>query len=73
MGETISVSPEYDLALLTPRVMGADATEIVAGSETAATGPGGASFISPRIFWWLLAAAAIILLGLIVRLVRKAD
>ncbi len=72
-GRNDLASPEYDLALLTPRVMGAEATEIVAGSETAATGPGGASFISPQVFWWLLAAAAIILLGLIVRLVRKAD
>jgi hypothetical protein len=72
-GRNDLTSPQYDLALLTPRVMGAEATEILAGSETAAAGPGGASFISPAAFWSLLAGAAIVLLALIVRLVRKDD
>lgn len=65
--------PQYDLALLTPRVMGADAGEVAAGPERASARASGASFVSPRVFWVLLAAAAVMLLALIVRLVRSAE
>jgi len=62
--------PRYDLSLLAPRVMGAAATELVAGPEVAR--PGRVSFISPRWFWILLGGTVAALLALIVRLARRA-
>jgi hypothetical protein len=66
--------PQYDLALLAPQVMGSPAREAYAGAEQ----PGGASqaasnFIPPPVFWGSLAAAVVVLLGVIVRLMRKTD
>ena len=66
--------PQYDLALLAPQVMGAPARELHAGPEQ----PGGgaqatATFVPPPVFWGSLAAAVVVLLGVIVRLIRKTD
>jgi hypothetical protein len=62
--------PRYDLSLLAPTLMGAAATEVAAGPESARTERG--AFISPRWFWVLLSVSVLVLLGLIVRLARRA-
>jgi Protein of unknown function (DUF3999) len=62
-------APQYDLALLAPRVMGAAASDVRAGAAAGAAAPPSA-FVSPRIFWIILSVAVLVLLGLIVRLVR---
>ncbi len=62
--------PQYDLALLAPRVMGAMATEISAAPSANATPSSAASFGSPRTFWVVLTGAVLVLLALIVRLIR---
>ena len=62
--------PRYDLALLAPRLMGAAATEVTAAPESARAAT--AALVSPRWFWIILAVAVLLLLGLIVRLARRA-
>ena len=47
--------PQYDLALLAPRVMGARAREVDAAPAGSAA-PSAESFASPRIFWVVLTA-----------------
>lgn len=64
-------APQYDLALLAPYVMGAEAREVTPLPETA-SGPR-ASFIAPWAFWVFLSVAALVLLGVIARLVRGAS
>jgi hypothetical protein len=64
--------PRYDLALLAPRVLGSAAPDVYpgpeqGGRETAAP----ATLVSPVAFWAALALAVVVLLGLIVRLVRR--
>jgi hypothetical protein len=66
-------SPQYDLALLAPRVMGAPAAEGVAAPPSAAGPAAAAALISPRMFWIVLAGAVIVLLALIARLVTARD
>ena len=62
--------PQYDLALLAPRVMGARATEISAAPPGGVPLASPASFASPRTFWVVLTGAVLVLLALIVRLIR---
>jgi hypothetical protein len=62
--------PRYDLSLLAPRLMGAPATEVSAGPESAR--PERPAFISPRWFWVLLGGAVVVLLALIVKLAKRA-
>ena len=62
--------PQYDLALLAPRVMGARATEISASPAGSTALSPAASFASPRTFWVVLTGAVLVLLALIVRLIR---
>jgi hypothetical protein len=63
-------APQYDLALLAPAVMGAEALEIEAGAEAPAAAKTTA-LLSPRVFWIGLGLAVIVLLALIVRLVTS--
>lgn len=66
-------SPQYDLALLGPQVMGAPALDVVPGAEQPnSAADTGATLVSPRLFWAALGAAAIVLVGLIARLLRKS-
>ncbi len=66
-------APQYDLALLAPRVMGAAAREVSVVAAGAATSPDAAAgFASPRAFWIVLAGAVVVLLGLIVQMLRGA-
>jgi hypothetical protein len=66
-------APQYDLALLAPRVMGAAATEASLASPSAAAPTAASQFVSPRTFWIVLAAAVLVLLALIVRLISGTD
>lgn len=65
--------PRYDLALLAPQLMGAEAREIEAAAEesTAATSP--PSLITPRAFWIGLTAAVLVLLGIVAKLVAGSS
>jgi hypothetical protein len=65
--------PQYDLALLGPQVLGAPAAEVLLDverpqAETAGSMP---ALVSPRLFWIALGTAAFVLVGLIVRLLKK--
>jgi hypothetical protein len=62
--------PQYDLALLAPRVMGAQAVEIGAAPVSGTEPSGTPSLASPRTFWVVLSGAVLILLALIVKLLR---
>ena len=62
--------PQYDLALLAPRVMGASAQEVSAAASTAAPPSTSSAIASPRTFWVVLSGAVLVLLALIVRLIR---
>jgi hypothetical protein len=68
-------APRFDLALLAPQVLGNVATEVYAGPEepAAATASSIATLVSPPVFWASLGVAVVVLLGLIVRLVRRED
>jgi hypothetical protein len=71
-GRTDLQAPQYDLALLAPRVMGASASEVAADSAAGArvaTDP----LISPRAFWLVLGGAVVILLALIARLILRHE
>lgn len=62
--------PRYDLALLAPHVMGAEAREIAAAPASGDAAH--ASFVTPWMFWLLLGVAVVALLALVARLVLKA-
>jgi Protein of unknown function (DUF3999) len=62
--------PQYDMALLTAQVMGAEATD-VAPAATATRAADRPTFISPRAFWIFLTVAVVVLLGLIARLLKS--
>jgi len=64
--------PRYDLALLTPQLLGVAVTEIAAEAEGARPADATtAALVSPRLFWGVLAVAVLVLVGLIVRLLQK--
>jgi hypothetical protein len=64
--------PQYDLALLGPQVMGAPALDVTLGAEQRnSPSDTTATLVSPRLFWAALGVAAVVLLGLIVRLLKK--
>jgi Protein of unknown function (DUF3999) len=66
--------PRYDLALLAPQVMGQVASEVSPGTEHASEAAGSvAAIVSPPVFWASLSLAVLVLLGIIVRLVRRDD
>lgn len=65
--------PRYDLALLAPQVMGAEAREIAAAAEDSAASAPAPAFISPTMFWAGLSVAVLLMLGIIAKLVRRAD
>jgi hypothetical protein len=66
--------PRYDLALLAPQVMGQVAADAPAAAEQpAGEGRPAAAIVSPPVFWAALGLAVIVLLGVIVRLVRRDE
>jgi hypothetical protein len=70
-GKNDIAAPEYDLALLAPAVMGSEARDLSADTETS-TAPPPPAVLSPRVFWIGLGIAVVVLLGLIVRLISSA-
>jgi hypothetical protein len=67
-------APRYDLALLAPQLLGAAAVDVAAGAEERAGASTAVSeLVSPRLFWALLAVAVVALIGMIVRLARRAE
>jgi hypothetical protein len=69
-GRSDLAPPNYDLALLTPRVFGVSASEVAPGPERDER-PKAAAGVSPWVFWGIMVGAVIVLLALITRLVRK--
>jgi hypothetical protein len=66
--------PEYDLQLLAPQVLGRAAEEVASGPEQALAEGGSVSTfdaVPPAVFWSVLSIAVIVLLGLVVRLMRR--
>jgi hypothetical protein len=70
-GQPELTAPSYDLALLAPRLLGVNATEVTPEPEPGENGPSGTSLLSPGWFWGVLGVAVIVLVGVIVRLLRK--
>ena len=75
-GRADLAAPRYDLALLSPFVLGQRASTIEAAPERGADGAdvpaGGApTLVSPAIFWGVLGLAVVVLLGVVARLVRR--
>jgi hypothetical protein len=65
--------PQYDLALIAPQLTGVAATEVMPAAEQAAAPDSRLTLLSPQIFWGVLGVAVLVLIGLVVRLVRKSD
>ena len=65
--------PRYDLALLAPQVMGAEAFELQPAPEDSSGDTSVPSFVSPRLFWIGLIVAVGVLAGLIVRLMATEE
>lgn len=64
-------APTYDITLLAPELVGAPATEVAPGGESA--GAAAASGRIPQLaFWAVLGAAVLAMIGLIARLLRGA-
>jgi Protein of unknown function (DUF3999) len=63
-------SPEYDLTLLAPEVLGATAEDAEASTERQAE-HAAARVLRPAVFWTVIGVALIVLLGMIVRLMRS--
>jgi hypothetical protein len=66
-------APRYDLALLSPFVLGQRARTIEAAPEGAAEArtASAEALVSPAFFWGVLGLSVVVLLGVIVRLVRR--
>ena len=72
-GRTDLEPPRYDLALLAPRLLGAEAADVEAAAEPALGPTATVALVSPRLFWTVLSIAVLVLVGLIVRLVKRDD
>jgi hypothetical protein len=64
-------APQYDLALLAQRVMGAHAAVVNAPGVTGPAASSANELIPLPLFWGLLGAAVLVILGLIVRLLKQ--
>lgn len=65
--------PQYDLALIAPQLTGVAAMEVMPGPEQTSAPESPLMLMSPQIFWGVLGVAVLVLIGLVVRLVRKSD
>ena len=72
-GEPGLAAPNYDLALLAPRLLGVSATEVAPATERADGAAPPQSLLSLQLFWAIVAAAVAILVFLIVRLIRTSS
>jgi hypothetical protein len=64
--------PRYDIQLLAADVLGRAATDIRASAEPAGAGSSATPLVSRRLFWSVLGVAVVVLLGMAVRLARRA-
>ena len=66
-------APRYDLQLLAPQLMGRLAEEVAPGPEQrfGESASAAVEMVPPVVFWSVLALAVLVLLGLIVRLMRR--
>lgn len=66
-------APRYDLQLLAPQLMGRRAEEVAPGPEqqSGSSGQDLAPAVPPMVFWSALGLAVVVLLGLVVRLMRR--
>ena len=69
-GRADLAQPSYDFALLAPRLLGAPATEVVAGPEQSGDGPK-VSALPMTVFWAILGVAVVAMVIVIARLVMK--
>jgi hypothetical protein len=73
-GKDNVASPTYDLQLLAPQVMGRLAEDVTLGAEQrlADAAPARADeLVPPAVFWTALALAVLVLVGMVVRLMRR--
>jgi hypothetical protein len=68
-GNAHASAPQYDLALLAPRVLGEPARDLSLGAAAGAAAE--ESALDAKIFWAALALATLILLAILARLVRS--
>ncbi|HJU43584.1 MAG TPA: DUF3999 family protein [Vicinamibacterales bacterium] len=69
-------TPSYDLQLLAPQVMGRVAEEVTPGAEqrfAATPRLSDIGAVSPIIFWLVLGLAVLVLLGMVVKLMRREE
>ena len=67
-------SPRYDLQLLSGQVLGRTAEDVTAGPEqplSGGLGTSGFDLVPQPVFWTVLAITVLVLLGLVVRLVKR--
>ena len=66
-------APQYDLQLLAPQLLGRTAEEVTTGAERALSPAGDPTMelVSPIVFWSALGVTVVVLLGLVVRLMRR--
>jgi hypothetical protein len=72
-GHDALAPPRYDLALLAPYVMGAEAHDVEAAAAAAATTSVPPAIVSPRLFWLGLGLAVLVLLAIIAKLVAGSS
>ena len=64
--------PQYDIQLLAADVLGRVATDLQASDEPPDASSPRTPLVSARVFWIALGLAVVVLLGMVVRLVRRA-
>jgi hypothetical protein len=72
-GQSNLQPPRYDLALLAPQVMGAQARMVEAAPEESTTSQTSETIVSPRMFWVGLSVAVVALLAVIAKLVAGSS
>ena len=75
-GKDNLASPQYDLQLLSPQVLGRPATDVAASPEQQLGVAGTAAAfdaVPPAVFWSVLGVTVVVLLTLVVRLMRNSS
>ena len=72
-GDAELPAPRYDLALLAPEVMGAQAQEVKAAPEESTAAAAAGTIVSPKAFWIGLSLAVVALLAVIAKLLAGSS
>jgi hypothetical protein len=66
-------APQYDLQLLAPQLLGRSAEEVTTRAEQPLekAGANATELVSPIVFWSVLSVTVVVLLGLVVRLMKR--